>query len=232
MSDAWLILETSSRAGLVALVESGTVLGQVALDPSRRHNRDMAPAVQSLLTTHGLKPMELRGVMVSIGPGSFTGLRVGIISAKMFAFATGCQLVAVPTFASIAQRSPAGVDRVDVISDGLQGLVYAQAWQRGSEGWEAKNALAIQPVTEWAASLPENATVTGPGLDIHDTVLEAKIMRLPREGRLPDAQAMYAAGVKITPVMSEELMRLEPLYLRPSSAEEQAAKKLLVKPVT
>ena len=76
------------------------------LDESRRHARDLAPAVRDLLAEQGWPARSLEAVIVSRGPGSYTGLRVGIMSAKTLAYATGCALLAVDTFAVIARQAP------------------------------------------------------------------------------------------------------------------------------
>src|SRR5262245_54581541 len=85
-----LILETSGKTGRVALAE-GARLGIVrTLDEARRHARDLAPTIAQLCADYGWKVRELDGVVVSLGPGSYTGLRVGIMSAKTLAYASGC----------------------------------------------------------------------------------------------------------------------------------------------
>src|SRR5829696_6432985 len=106
MSESWLILETSGRVAQVGLARGGAVVRSSRLEETRRHARDLASTVDAMLKTEGLSPRDLTGVMVSRGPGSYTGLRVGLISAKALAYATGCHLVAVDTFAAIAHQAP------------------------------------------------------------------------------------------------------------------------------
>src|SRR5437899_3135914 len=115
-----LILETSQRLGRVALAEREHVIAERELQESRRHARDLVPLVQDLLAQQGWPPRSLEAVLVSRGPGSYTGLRVSIMSAKMFAYATRCALIAIDTFAAIERqdRSVAGI--VDVIGDAQQ----------------------------------------------------------------------------------------------------------------
>src|SRR5688572_8737443 len=96
-----LVLETSCRRGLVAVADGDRALAVRALDESRRNARDLAPAVAALLAEQGWKARQLEVVIVSVGPGSYTGLRVGIMSAKALAYATGCALVGVETFAVV-----------------------------------------------------------------------------------------------------------------------------------
>ena len=133
MSESWLVFETSGRVGKLGLARDGTIVRSRRLEETRRLARDLAPTVSELLAEEVLQPKEIAGVMVSIGPGSYTGLRVGITSAKSFAYATGCKLIAVPTFAAIALQAPDEAREVWVIADALQGMIYVQRLS-GSDG--------------------------------------------------------------------------------------------------
>ena len=113
-----LILETSTgRSGLVALADGAELRGLRRLDDSRRHGRDLAPAVRALLGEAGWKPRDVDAVVVSRGPGSYTGLRVGLMSAKTLAYATGCALLLIDTFAVVAAQAPAEATPLDVLAD-------------------------------------------------------------------------------------------------------------------
>jgi tRNA threonylcarbamoyladenosine biosynthesis protein TsaB len=224
MSESWLVIETSGRVGQVGLARGEAVVRSARLDPARRHARDLAAAADGLLTAEGIAPRGLTGVMVSIGPGGYTGLRVGVMSAKALAYATGCRLVAVPTFAAITGRVADGFDIVDVIADALQGQVYAQRFARRGDGWVAADELRIEPVGGWAARLGDGTAVTGPGVAVHDAQIPAAVPRVPAELREPTVESLWRAGRPIRPATREELFRMEPLYLRGSSAEEKAKK--------
>ena len=102
MTGNWLILETSDRVARIGLARGASVAGTAELDSARRHARDMTSTIDALLKAESLKPADLTGVMVSRGPGSYTGLRVGLTTAKALSYATGCELRAVDTFAAIA----------------------------------------------------------------------------------------------------------------------------------
>ncbi|HET6572166.1 MAG TPA: tRNA (adenosine(37)-N6)-threonylcarbamoyltransferase complex dimerization subunit type 1 TsaB [Fimbriiglobus sp.] len=225
MDERWLVLETSGRGGRVGMAAGAQVVRSAALDPARRHNRDLAPTAAALLEAEGIRPAELTGVMVSVGPGSFTGLRVGVMSAKVLAYATGCRLVAVPTFHAIAGQSPAEASVVEVIADALQGLAYSQRFRRvGVEQWEPANELRIEPAADWASRLTPELWVSGPGVEVYDQFIPAAVSRVPDADRMPGLTAIYQAGLRQAPLTAAEVMRLEPLYLRPSSAEEKAAR--------
>ena len=100
----FLLLETSGRVGTVAVATEDTLLAQVSLDQAQRHARDLVPAIAQLLKGQGWTARDLAGIFVSRGPGSYTGLRVGLMSAKTLAYAIGCRLILVDTFAAIADR--------------------------------------------------------------------------------------------------------------------------------
>src|SRR5262249_4022349 len=122
----WLVLETSGKVGQVALAVDQIIRARCRLEVARRHARDLAPAVSELLAEQGWNPRDLTGVIVSRGPGSYTGLRVGIMSAKTMAYATGCVLVGVETFEAIASQAPEAVTSLEVIADAQQDKVYIQ----------------------------------------------------------------------------------------------------------
>ena len=106
MNPRLLLIETSGRSGQVALAEGNALLAVRRLDEARHQARDLAPAVADLLAAIGWKPRDIAAIVVSRGPGSYTGLRVGIMSAKTFAYAAGCALLAIDTFAVIAAQAP------------------------------------------------------------------------------------------------------------------------------
>jgi tRNA threonylcarbamoyladenosine biosynthesis protein TsaB len=217
-----LLLETSGRTGFVA-VAVGAELREVRwLPEGRRQGRDLAPATAELLRRQNWRPRDVQAVFISRGPGSYTGLRVGIISAKTFAFATGCDLVAVDTFTIVAHQVPPDVQFLDVLADAQQDKVYVQPFGRSPEGWSTLAPLAIRPIAEWLAGRDIQAWVSGPGLFRWaarlppGTLLVDPPEREPQpEGLLQVGLAAYCAGERT------DLWALEPLYLRPSSAEEQ-----------
>jgi tRNA threonylcarbamoyladenosine biosynthesis protein TsaB len=228
VSEPWLILETSGRQGMVGWARGGRVVRAAALDETRRHARDLAATIDAVFRQESLGPKDLFGVMVGIGPGSYTGLRVGVVSAKVLAYATGCRLVAVPTFHAIAERVPTEFVIADVIGDALQGQVYAQRFTRTDAGWTAADNLRIEPVANWLSRSP--AVVTGPGVAVHDCTIPTAVVRVRTDLREPTVDAVFTAGRRIEPLSEDDLFRLEPLYLRGSSAEEKAKKNGAARP--
>jgi tRNA threonylcarbamoyladenosine biosynthesis protein TsaB len=168
------------------------------------------------------QPRDVAAVVVSRGPGSYTGLRVGIMSAKVFAYATKCQLIAIDTFLAIASQAPANIDRVDVLSDAQQNKVYTQSFARQGQMWVATADLAICPFVDWLANRDPTAAVTGPAVDKWGTDLPPTAVRIAPEYRRPTAASLLRVGLeKLATGTIDDVMTVEPLYLRPSAAEQQ-----------
>jgi tRNA threonylcarbamoyladenosine biosynthesis protein TsaB len=192
------------------------------LDEARRHTRDLAPAVADLLAGQGWRPRDVQAVVVGRGPGSYTGLRVGIMSAKAFAYATGCALVALDTFAVLAAQAPAEAGRLDVLADAQQDKVYVQSFCQGAGGWEPLVPLTIRRFADWLAGREARAWVTGPGLHRWGAHLPAGVLAAGPEYHDPTPEAVLRLGLaKYESGGRDDVFALEPLYLRPSSAEEQ-----------
>ena len=232
-----LAIETSGRAGEVALARDGACLEERGLrQAGRRHAQSLVVEIDELLRAHGFAPQAVNLVAVSIGPGSFTGLRVGVVCAKTFAWATGAVLVAVDTFACIAEnavgvQASAGLEppeggtptRVFVIGDAQRGDLYLGEYIRdGSGAFVRAGPIHIVPAEEWCRSRSPADVVTGPGVEPYSDLLNGRCRVLPAEFREPRAaivarlgERMLAAGETADP------FTLEPFYLRKSAAEEK-----------
>ena len=221
MSDTRLLIETSGRVGQVGLAVDGVIVVERRLDESRRHARDLAAVSAALLAEVGVAPRTVKGVIVGIGPGSFTGLRVGIMSAKAFAYATGCELIAVPTFEAIANRAPIDVT-VDVVADALKRTIYVQRFHVAKTKIKSINELKIVSVEDWRAALPADVWVTGPGTAIYDESIPKMQPRVAEPDRLPTIRSLFDVSRTKSPLDRAAMIALEPIYLRGSSAEEKA----------
>jgi tRNA threonylcarbamoyladenosine biosynthesis protein TsaB len=219
-----LLLETSGRVGQVAIAEGAVLRGLQQLDGARRHARDLAPTVRDLLRARGWEPASITATIVSRGPGSYAGLRVGIMSAKAFAYATGCRLIAVDTFHAIAEGSPAGTGFVEVIADAQQEKVYCQTFRRmtADSPWQAVDSLRIEVLGAWLSQRDSSALVTGPGLHNYGGKLPDTVGTLSSEHWEPSVGAVLRLGLeRFRQGIADDASTLEPLYLRPSSAEEK-----------
>lgn len=144
-----LAIEAASRRGAIALGRGGRWLAEAGLPIKRRHNIELIPAIDALLAGHGLGPADLAEVYVSLGPGSFTGLRIALATAKMLALSRGVRVVGVPTLEALRLEHPEAMVCLNV--------KRGSAWSAGP-GFEA--ALRTLDAIE-AAGLP----VVGEAMD-------------------------------------------------------------------
>lgn len=209
--------------GSVAALRDGNLLAEIELDPQQRSAQSLAPGLRSLLGRVGWQPAEVQLVALTIGPGSFTGLRVGVATAKAFAYATGAEILGVDTLETIAAGAPGDVQFLSAAIDAHRGEVVAQSFRRGPDGWfRPTGASDLVAADIWLGSLVGGMVVTGPALrKLADRVPAAATVLEPRYwppkaavvGRL--AARLAAAGRR------DDLWSLVPRYFRRSAAEEK-----------
>ena len=221
---AW---ETSELAGGVAAANDDKVLAEIDLEPSRRSAQSLAPAIRDLLAQVGWKPREVNLVATTVGPGSFTGLRVGVATAKAFAYAAGAEVLGISTLDAVAAAAPPDVEKLSVGVDAQRGDVVTQAFQRDASGeFEPLNEARLMPAAEWLAALPPGFAVSGPALRKLGGGVPSGIQVLPAELWSPKAAQVARLAYRDYHVgRRDDLWRLLPVYSRPSAAEEKWAKR-------
>src|SRR4051812_29443518 len=112
-----LAVDTSGRIGSVAVVDNGHVLAEERFAHGLQHAAMILPIIDSLTRAQGWAPRDVEELYVSAGPGSFTGLRIGITLAKTMALATGVKLVAVPSVRVLAENAPPGATDLIIVLD-------------------------------------------------------------------------------------------------------------------
>lgn len=219
-----LAIDTSGQAGSVAVARPGELLAERSLDLRVHHGQSLVPEVDRVLQDLSLTPQSVELVSVVVGPGSFTGLRVGVVFAKTFAWAVGCRVVAVETFESIAAGiDPADGQELHLFADAQRGEVFSQIFVRHAErelAWIARGPIEILTTAAWAAALQAGSLVGGPGLVKHTALIPETARQV--EAVAPQASVVAQIGLhKAAAGQSSDLWKLEPLYLRRTSAEVQ-----------
>lgn len=224
----WILaLETSGPIGSIALCRDAECVDERSLELAGRHGQTLIPEIRRLLTEHGLTPSECNTLAVSIGPGSFTGLRVGVVCAKTYAYATGGRVVAVDTLTAVCCNAPLElegrpVDTVHVICDAQRTDVFAAEFHRTGTGWNCPLDTRILPATAWAESRLPGDIVTGPGLEKYQALVVGKCHMLPETSWTPRAHWVAHLGRQsLLAGLESNVWSLEPRYFRRSSAEDK-----------
>ncbi len=218
-----IAIETSEPLGTLAAMARGNLLAQVQLDPTLRTAQSLAPGLQRLLQEVGWRPRDLQVVAVTIGPGSFTGLRIGVTAAKVLAYSVGADLLGVDTLEAIAAGCPQEVHELAVAVDAQRGELVAGTLHRDAEGWLVPSGpWELLTTDAWLASLPTGIAVAGPVLRKLGDRLPGHVRVLEPQCWAPTAAAVarlaarhYAAGQR------DDVWSLVPKYYRRSAAEEK-----------
>lgn len=218
-----LALETTERSGSLAAATDGNLLAELSLEGTQRSAQSLAPAMIALLRQAGWRPGDVQLVAVSQGPGSFTGLRIGVTTAKVFAYAVGADILGIDTLDAIVAAAPDDVTKVSVVMDAQRGQVVARRYRRQSDGWfEPAEPQRLINVETWFEQLPAEIAVTGPVLGKLAARLPSHVRLLDPHDWLPRASIVarlaardYALGRR------DDLWKLAPHYCRRSAAEEK-----------
>ncbi|WP_010584356.1 tRNA (adenosine(37)-N6)-threonylcarbamoyltransferase complex dimerization subunit type 1 TsaB [Schlesneria paludicola] len=224
-------IETSGLDGSIALLRGHECLGERALNQTgRRHAQALVLDIGELLTAQGLTARDLASVAVSRGPGSFTGLRVGMVCAKTLAYATGCQFISVDTFQAIAENVPRQIERVTVVEDAQRDDLFAGDYQRLPTGeWQMVSPIQIVSVEDFLRDHAQRVVV-GPGLKKLDADQIASHWLTAPEMSQPRAAVIASLGHHLLTSASDagrahdsDFWKASPFYLRMSAAEEKRA---------
>lgn len=225
-----LAIDTSFGSGSVAAVDDGGAVER-SLGPAGSHARVLTAALAEVAAGRGwgelgdLKPGDV--IAVIRGPGSFTGLRVGVAAAKALAWTIGARLVGVSGFEVLARRAARlpGWDEapISIAYDAGRGDVFSALATPVAEGWTI-GPPSLAPLDAWIESLPHASRVTGPALDMASELITARtdLALAPQEVRYPAAaEAAAIARVRAEAGDVDDPHTLLPDYLRQSYAEER-----------
>ncbi len=218
-----LALETTELVGSVAACVGSNLLLEKALDPGQQSARSLAPAIKWLLREVGWRPVEVEIIAVTIGPGSFTGLRLGLATAKTLAYCTGAGLLGVDTLEVVASAAPEEVSHLAVAVDAQRGQVVACEFRRDGRSDLARSTpSALLDAGAWLGGLPRSAWVSGPALRRYADLAPSHVRMLPQNFWAPSAtQVGRVAARDWTAGRRDDLWSLSPVYSRRSAAEEK-----------
>lgn len=223
-----LAIETSGLAGSVAIAHGDVLLDHRSLEQAgRRHAQTLVAEVAAMLTAQKLSPRDLTAVGVTQGPGSFTGLRVGVVCAKTLCYALRIPLLLIDTFDIIAAQCPTDLSSVWIVDDAQRQELYIGRYCRSDEGtWRLDGERLIAPCDEWLASLLATDVVAGPGtVRIPQEAIAPRILR-DASSTVPRAETVCRlAAQKLALGGLADPWTARPFYIRVSGAEEKAAER-------
>jgi tRNA threonylcarbamoyladenosine biosynthesis protein TsaB len=209
----------------VAIGEDGRVRGEVGLTGRRRHAEQLAPAIAYLCEQTHVELRQLAAVAVGVGPGLFTGLRVGVTTAKVMAQALRVPVVAVPSLDLVAYPLRYSGRLLTVVLDARRHEVYSALYRPVPGGVQRVSDYTVGPADDLVADLAargEAVLLAGDGVDANRDAFAA-LDRVERAG----AQFDWPSATALVELATGRVEREEfaapwdvrPLYLRESDAE-------------
>jgi tRNA threonylcarbamoyladenosine biosynthesis protein TsaB len=221
-----LAVDSSTLTLSLALVERGGGLAPLVeaqtFGPPRKQSELLPGVIQQLLARHRVVLAQLDGIVVGLGPGSFTGLRIGLATVKALAYAARLPVAGASSLAAVSMEGPQGVLRPVAVA--RRGELYVGRYRRSAAGVEALGPEeAMSPQTLGAALRAEpDAVALGPAMAAYREEIAgagAAPAQLLAAGAVPSAAALAQLARLPARYDAQALFALEPHYVRASEAE-------------
>ncbi len=226
-----LAIENSGMCGSIALICSAFCIGEYSLQSRQTHSKRLLPTIRRLMEDAGVGWGDMDGIAVSIGPGSFTGLRIGLSTAKGLATAASLPLIGISSLKSLAWQYGYASSKIGIMADARRKEVYFALFQPGP-------GCILKRLTEDMALPPDRALahITEPTILIGDGVqLYAGLIRekagdkaIIAPAHLSFPRAASVGSLALTSWAAKDFLDLSaavPIYIRPSEAEEKINRK-------
>jgi tRNA threonylcarbamoyladenosine biosynthesis protein TsaB len=215
-------IDTSTMTGGAALVRTGTLVGEYVLNIRTTHSERLLPAIEQLLDDGSITLKEIQGIAVVTGPGSFTGLRIGVATAKGFAYALDQEIVGVTTLEAYGWQFKFFPGIVMPLIDARRNQVYAQGFMNGKPVSEAWNT-ALSDVLDWCSAQDTPCLMVGDGAFNYRSQIEEGVALAvfpPEELALLRPSAAASLGhARLSAGIKDNLFELNPSYMRKTEAE-------------
>ena len=214
-------IDTATAFGSVGLVEDGHVVAERSWEAASGHGRTLAPIVRAVCATAGWAPASVEAVAISIGPGSFTGLRIGLGFAKGLAYAGTMAMVPVPTLDALAPVADADPgELVCPILDARKGELYAALYTVPERGrLERLWGPVLAPPEELVGRIGARCRFLGDGVAMYadriDSALGPDALLLPFSHYHPAGGAVALEGMRgLAAGRAQPIGQVEPNYVR------------------
>jgi len=220
----FLGIDTSSASGTVAVTSADRMLAEWTLEAAGTHAMRLVPHIRCLLREVDLSFRDIQGIAVTVGPGSFTGLRIGIATAKTLAFVSGKPLVGRSTLDVLVGGVPHAAGLLCPVLDARRGEVYWALYrQDGSGGTERLTEPRVSTPATLLEAVPAPALFLGSGVTVYGdrfgAVAGHRVARQPELNQIRASVLCRLAREEYEAKGGTSPVDLEVIYVRPSDAE-------------
>lgn len=224
-----LAVDTSSTVAAVAIIEDEMLLGEYFINNKKTHSQKLMPMIKELMDSLGLIPEDIDIYAASVGPGSFTGLRIGVTSIKAMAYALEKPVISVPTLDALAYNAQDSSALICPIMDARNNQVYTALYRFVDKGISRESeymALPIEELMHMLINTGKKICFVGDGVDRHKEYLHnelgEKCSFAPHNLILNKASSVaQLALISAKAGKLENPVDMVPFYLRKSQAEQE-----------
>jgi len=217
-----LAIETSCDIGSIALLEDENVIKEKFLKKVMVHGRELVPAMQSILSKSKISFRDIDMIAVDVGPGSYTGLRVGLATAKGFAYALKKDIVGVRSLDAIAENITAkNISFISPVVDARWQQVFSAIYKADGGKKEVVIEPAARSPTEFAKMIPPKSVLLGNALASYKNVFAVGKWKISdKRNWFPRASKIGLLGYeRYKNGEKDDVFKIIPLYLRLTEAE-------------
>ena len=221
-----LAIDTATQVSSVAVLKEGRLLAELTMQGKLTHSETLLPHIEQVLKMAAVAKEELTGIAVSNGPGSFTGLRIGLAAAKAMSYVLGIPLVGVSTLQALAYQLPAPGVRVMCLLDAQKGNAYVESYRWENNSLQVVDSVQVAKITDIVAAcanMSEQVILLGDAVQkkvAGKFELPANVSVAPPHIVMPRAACVAMLGqAKLMAGETDNVMDLEPVYIRRSEAE-------------
>lgn len=216
-----LAIDTSTMISTVTVSDGVEIIGDFNVNQQKTHSESLVPMIETLLNLLGMKVEDIDKFVISKGPGSFTGLRIGMTIAKTLAQATGKDLVAISTLLALANNSSSARCKVPMI-DARGNRVYAAVFDKDFNEVIKEDLYTIDDFANRVNDLASDVELIGTLNEKYEDKFE-KAISLPLNFNNSIGRSLVKIAIE-EDFPKKELYEIVPNYLRASQAERELAK--------
>lgn len=220
-----IAIETSGRIGSIAVVDSSRIIAEETFPHGLAHAAQVVSILDRHVRAAGWMPRDVEHLYLSIGPGSFTGLRIAVTLAKAMALATGVKIAAVPSTRVLVENAPPDAAQVIIVLDAKRGQIFTARFARSADGWTEIEAPHVDTLAAALARAPRPVHLLGEGIPLHRQFIDPAdpdIIISPESSWRARAAAVALIGARLAAAgQFADPFTLAPLYIRLPEAEEK-----------
>ncbi len=201
------------------------ILAEASFPHGLKNAAGLLPLIDRLIRQYNWKPTDVDYLMVSQGPGSFTGLRIGITLAKTWSLATGAHIVPVPTLQVLAANAPVDASNLIIVLDAKRDQIFTARYERQGHRWIEREQAHLDSLTAMLERAPRPVHLLGEGVPFHEKFLPSDrngIFITPENCWRARASVVAELGIKLAQAGSIiNADSFTPTYVRKPEAEEK-----------